>query len=66
MVTIDWHISCDKEKKRCILYEDKEEKYPAVEFIAREYFVEIKAIPPRMMEIEGPGGIIRGRAELTI
>ena len=31
MVTIDWHISCDKQKKRCILYEDKEEKHPAVE-----------------------------------
>lgn len=66
MVTIDWHISCDKEKKRCILYEDKEEKYPAVEFIAKESIVEIKEIPPRHIEIGGPGGRIRGRAELTI
>jgi hypothetical protein len=28
MVTrLDWHISCDKQKKICILYEDKEEKF---------------------------------------
>lgn len=66
MVKIDWHISCDEQKKRCILYEDKEEKYPAVEFIAKTDFVEIKAIHPRIMEIEGPGGRIRGRAILTI
>lgn len=69
MVTIDWHIACDKQKKRCILYEDKEEKHPAVEFIAKteEGIVDIKPIYPRLMEIEGPHGeIIRGMAILTI
>ena len=69
MVTIDWHISCDKQKKRCILYEDKEEKHPAVEFIAKteEGIVEIKPIYPRIMEIEGPRGEkIIGMAKLTI
>ena len=60
MANIDWHISCDEQKKRCILYEDKEEKHPAVEFIANteENNVEIKPIRSRMMimEIEGSDG----------
>lgn len=73
MANIDWHISCDEQKKRCILYEDKEEKHPAVEFIANteESNVEIKPIRSRMiMEIEGSLGevlfseIIRGSAKL--
>ena len=57
-----------RKKKRCILYEDKEEKCPAVEFIVKteEGIVWIKAILPRIMEIEGPGGRISGMAELTI
>lgn len=69
MVKIDWHISCDKQKKRCILYEDKEEKYPAVELIAKteEGILEIKPIFPRILEIEGPGGErIRGPVKLSI
>lgn len=69
MVTIDWHISCDEQKKRCILYEDKEEKYPAVKFNVENGYVEIERTDG-IMEISAKGlRPIRGqnlKVELTI
>lgn len=49
-------------------YTKTKRKNIPVEFIAKtkEGIVEIKAIPPRHIEIEGPGGRIRGMATLTI
>lgn len=27
---VGWHISCDENKKRCTIYEDKNEKFPII------------------------------------
>lgn len=69
MTKIDWHISCEENKKKCILYEDKDEKYPAIKFNAEDGYVKIERING-MMEISSKGfRTMHGqnlKAELTI
>ena len=54
MTEIDWHISCEENKKKCVLYEDKDEKYPAVKFNVEDGYVEIERIDG-IMEISAKG-----------
>ena len=69
--TIDWHMKCSKDMKKCVLYEDKEEKFPAVEFRMKDGYVEIErisTISSSPLVIEGKAGrkLIDYKVELGI
>lgn len=69
MTKIYWHISCEENKKKCILYEDKDEKYPIIKFNVEDGHVEIERING-IMEISSKGShTMHGqnlKVELTI